>query len=504
GLFSMTVPTGGGKTLTSLAFALDHAIEKGLRRVIFVIPFTSIVEQNAAVFRSALGELGDQSILEHHSAFQDRAESAPQGIEKLQKAMENWEAPIVVTTSVQFFESFYADRPSKCRKLHNISGSVVILDEVQVLPLKLLRPCIAVMDELARNYRTTLVLCTATQPALKAQDEFKGGLHNVRELAPTPDKLFQKLKRVKLHHTGALKDMDIAQRLSDNKQILCVVNNRHHARALYKHINTETGAYHLTTLMCAAHRSQVLTEIREKLKQGKACRLISTSLIEAGVDVDFPIVLRAETGLDSIVQATGRCNREGLKNAEDSLVQVFSVGDEWRTPPELMKYAQAARSVFRQYPDDPLSIDAINSYFRELYWQKGDQNLDEHNILGRIAAGKIENIPYEWITRKFHMIESSIIPVIIPYDEVARQTLQMLYHSNQKIGMVARKLQPYLVQVPEKGYKALKDAGAVQAIQPEYFEEQFLELVNSQLYTKQYGLDFDDPSFLNAQSLVVA
>ena len=297
GLFSMTVPTGGGKTLTSLAFALDHAIRYRLRRVIFVIPFTSIVEQNAAVFRQALGPYGDSAVLEHHSAYQDDRQNAPESAEKLKKAMENWEAPIVVTTSVQFFESLFGDRPSQCRKLHNISGSVVILDEAQTLPMKLLRPCVAAIDELARNYRTSLVLCTATQPALKASDEFKGGLENVRELAPDRERIFAGLRRVTVRHVGAASDADIADTLRENEQGLCIVNNRRHARCLYEKIADKPAAYHLTTLMCARHRSEMLAEIRGRLLEGLPCRLVSTSLIEAGVDVDFPLVLRAETGL---------------------------------------------------------------------------------------------------------------------------------------------------------------------------------------------------------------
>lgn len=501
GLFSMTVPTGGGKTLTSLAFALDHAIQHGLRRVIFVIPFTSIVEQNAAVFRSALGDLGNQAILEHHSAFRDDRETAPQSGEKLRRAMENWEAPIVVTTSVQFFESLYADRPSTCRKLHNVSGSVVILDEAQTLPLKLLRPCIAVMDELARNYRTSLVLCTATQPALKEHDEFKGGLPDVRELAPEPKNLFQKLKRVELRHVGRWSDTEIAQRLTDNNQALCIVNNRRHARALYEAIKDQPGARHLTTLMCAAHRSNFLGEIREMLNQGEPCRLVSTSLIEAGVDVDFPLVLRAETGLDSIAQAAGRCNREGKRDPSASPVDVFSGADEWPTPPELEQFAQAARSIFRHYPDDPLSLDAINSYFRELYWQKGESKLDEHDILSRIAAGQIDNIPYEWMAQSFRMIESTMVPIIIPYDTTARETLNALRYANH-VGGLARKLQPYLVQIPEQGYKALRSVGAIQAVQPDRFGEQFLELANPDLYDDRYGLNWDDPGFIRAENSV--
>lgn len=239
GLFSLTVPTGGGKTLASLAFALDHALAHGLRRVIFVIPFTSVVEQNAAVFRHALGDLGDDAVLEHHSAFvasptprtdPDRYEAQ----KKLQLAMENWDAPIVVTTAVQFFESLFAARPSQCRKLHNIAASVVVIDEAQTMPLKLLRPCVAAIDELTRNYRSSVVLCTATQPALEAP-KFEGGLNQVRELAPDVARLFRQLERVRVRHIRTLDDDALAAELRARPQVLCIVNNRRHARGVRGH-----------------------------------------------------------------------------------------------------------------------------------------------------------------------------------------------------------------------------------------------------------------------------
>ena len=238
GLFSLTVPTGGGKTLASLAFALDHAIAHGLRRVIFVIPFTSIVEQNAAVFRKALEPLGDAAVLEHHSAFvqPDPSRDDPeryQSAEKLKLAMENWDAPIVVTTAVQFFESLFAAKPSQCRKLHNVAGSVVILDEAQTMPLKLLRPCVAAIDELTRNYRVSMVLCTATQPALEAP-AFEGGLTGVRELAPEPARLFKQLQRVRVRHLGVLSDDALTGHMRSRDQALCIINNRCHARAIYQ------------------------------------------------------------------------------------------------------------------------------------------------------------------------------------------------------------------------------------------------------------------------------
>ncbi|AWI79156.1 CRISPR-associated endonuclease Cas3'' [Parazoarcus communis] len=507
-LFSLTVPTGGGKTLASLAFALDHAIKHGLRRVIFVIPFTSIVEQTAAVFRSALSDLGEAAVLEHHSAFvaaplpRSDAERY-QAREKLRLAMENWDAPIVVTTAVQFFESLFAARPSQCRKLHNIAGSVVILDEAQTLPLKLLRPAVAAIDELARNYRSSVVLCTATQPALNAPD-FRGGLENVRELAPNPPELFRKLDRVRVRHVGTLDDDALAAQLRDLDQVLCIVNNRRHARALYQALAYQPGARHLTTLMCAKHRSQVLAEVRVRLKAGEPCRLVSTSLIEAGVDISLPTVYRAEAGLDSVAQAAGRCNRNGERAAELSEVRVFGTANsDWAPPPELRQFAQAAQEVMRQprFRDDPLSPSAIEAYFRLLYWQKGDKELDAANLLGLCAESRIDSLPLETLAAKFRMIDTVQMPVIVPFDDDAREYLKSLHHVD-KSGGLARKLQPYLVQLPRNGFDALRKAGAIQPVAPERWGEQFMELVNEDLYNQHSGLSWDDPSFLSTERLL--
>jgi CRISPR-associated endonuclease/helicase Cas3 len=439
GLFSLTVPTGGGKTLASLAFALDHAIRYGLRRVIYVIPFTSIVEQTAAVFREALGGLGDQAVLEHHSAFIDDEVKAPESRQKLKLAMANWDAPIVVTTAVQFFESLFADRPSKCRKLHNIAGSVVVLDEAQILPLKLLRPCVASLDELARNYRCSIVLCTATQPALNAP-EFVGGFENVRELAPEPQRLFRTMKRVHVNHLGHMDDDALVERITAGHQVLCIVNNRGHARALYESVASFPGAYHLSTFMCAKHRSKVLANVKSTLKDGKPCRLIATSLVEAGVDVDFATVLRAETGLDSIVQAAGRCNREGKRSIEDSEVLIFRPdNDKWPPPPELDQFAQAAREGLRHHPNDPLSLAAIQSYFSLLYWQKGVDALDKYDLLGLFERGGLDGMPFETVAAKFRMIDSGQCPVIIPFDDTARKELDALIYA-ERAGGIAKRL----------------------------------------------------------------
>lgn len=506
GLFSLTVPTGGGKTLTSLAFALDHAMRHGLRRVIFVIPFTSIVEQNAEVFRRALGSLGDAAVLEHHSAFieQPPPRGDPekyQARQKLRLAMENWDAPIVVTTAVQFFESLFAARPSRCRKLHNITSSVVVLDEAQTMPLKLLRPCVAAIDELARNYRASVVLCTATQPALEAPD-FEGGLTRVHELAPDPVRLFKQLERVRVRRIGTVGDERLATLMSDRDQVLCIVNNRRHARALYQAIANAPGARHLTTLMCARHRSKVLAEVRQRLQDGESCRLVSTSLIEAGVDVDFPTVLRAEAGLDSIAQAAGRCNREGKRDAAASEVLVFAVENkDWASPVELKQYAQTAHEVLRHVEGSPLVPGAIRQYFSQLYWQKGGSELDAHDLMGKLARSRPDSLPMETLEQEFRMIESLQMPIIIPWDDAARALIRQLDFA-EGCGGIARKLQPYLVPVPRQGFDALRRAGAVIPVAPDRWEDQFMVLAHEGLYDEHFGLSWDEPSLIRTEFLV--
>lgn len=511
GLFSLNVPTGGGKTLTSLAFALDHAIRHGQRRVILVIPFTSIVEQNAAVFREALGALGEQAVLEHHSAFTDeqRDYRDPDSRDKLRQAAENWEAPIVVTTAVQFFESLFANRSSRCRKLHNIANSVVILDEAQTLPLKLLKPCLAAINELALNYRSSLVLCTATQPALLEESGFRDGLVNVRELAPDPNELHKKLERVSIRHIGSLDDEQLAEQVLSLPQVLCIVNNRRHARSLYEQVRTAEGSFHLTTLMCASHRSDTLDVIRERLRRGLPCRVVSTSLIEAGVDVDFPQVYRAEAGLDSIAQAAGRCNREGRFAKDESFVSVFTVGSDWNTPPELEQYAEACRVVFRKHNDKPLSLAAIQDYFQEVYWIKG-RELDAYSLLSAIEHGGIDGIPYERLARQFSMIESNMRPIIVPYmgldQEGGRVEISSLLNDlrfTDYPGRVAKCLQRYLVQVPEYGFKALAAVDAIQPVNEARFGNQFMELVKPDLYDRECGLNWDDPAFVAAEQTVM-
>ena len=501
GLFTLTVPTGGGKTFTSMAFALEHAKRHGMRRVIYVIPFTSIIEQNATEFRKAFGELGEQAVLEHHSTFDDGKLQNEATKDKLRLASENWDVPIVVTTAVQFFESLFADRSSRCRKLHNIAGSVIILDEAQMLPLNLLLPIMQAIKELAQNYRCSVVMCTATQPAVQAENGFYRGFENVREIAPKPTALFDKLRRTTVQHIGTQTDADLLAKFAEHPQMLVIVNNRRHARSLYDQAKHLEGTFHLTTLMCAKHRSQKLDEIRGRLKNGEACRVIATSLIEAGVDVDFPLVMRAEAGLDSVAQAAGRCNREGKRSSENSFVWIFAPEEQWKAPPELTAQAAVMRLTADSFSDDLLSTQAVAAYFKDLYELKGKE-LDYKQILQmHHNTGQSLDFPFQTIADKFRMIESHMQPLIIPFDVDAEDLISSLHHADH-IGGLLRKLQPYTVQIPEKALAALYKAGRIEPINEKNFGKQFYTLIGLDLYDEVAGLSWTDSVFIKAENLV--
>ena len=501
GLFTLTVPTGGGKTFTSMAFALEHAKHHGMRRVIYVIPFTSIIEQNAAEFRKAFGELGEQAVLEHHSTFDDGKLQNEATKDKLRLASENWDAPIVVTTAVQFFESLFADRSSRCRKLHNIAGSVIILDEAQMLPLNLLLPIMQAIKELAQNYRCSIVMCTATQPAVQAENGFYRGFENVREIAPEPETLFAQLRRTTVQHIGTQTDADLLAKLAEHPQMLVIVNNRRHARSLYDQAKHLDGTFHLTTLMCAKHRSQKLDEIRGRLKNGESCRVIATSLIEAGVDVDFPLVMRAEAGLDSVAQAAGRCNREGTRPSDNSFVWIFAPEEQWKAPPELATQAAVMRLTADSFSDDLLSTQAVAAYFAELYQLKGSE-LDNKKILKmHNDTGQSLDFPFQTVADKFRMIESHMQPLIIPFDGEAENLISSLHHTDH-IGGLLRKLQPYTVQIPEKALAALYKAGRIEPINEKNFGKQFYTLIGLDLYDDVAGLSWEDTEFLKGESLI--
>jgi CRISPR-associated helicase Cas3/CRISPR-associated endonuclease Cas3-HD len=480
GFFSLTVPTGGGKTLSSLAFAMEHAIKYGMKRIIYVIPYTSIIEQNADVFRNIFG---DDAVLEHHSNFEINENNY-----KSQLAIENWDAPLIVTTNVQFFESLFHNRTSRCRKIHNIANSVIILDEAQMLPVPLLKPCMEVLREVTNSYKTTIVLCSATQPALSKTGEFESGLENVREIIPNPAELYNNFKRVKIHwlsknRTKTL-DSKLAEKILEHKQVLCVVNTRRHARELYEQIKDKEGLYHLSALMCPVHRSEVIQKIKDALKNNEKCRVISTQLIEAGVDIDFPVVFRSSAGIDSIAQSAGRCNREGrLQTGE-----VYIFYPEKGLPVGYLRQgAEEADAIIRKY-DDLLSIEAVNEYFLNLYW-KNENNLDKHKILERLSEELLSlNFPFKEIADKFKIIDNAMESIIIPYNDEAKKIIKQLRYA-EFTKILARKAQRFCVQVYPQILRKLE------GVSVERIQDNYLILTNLDLYHNDIGLNYDDPTF---------
>lgn len=498
GIFSLTVPTGGGKTLSSLAFALRHAKQYGLRRVIYVIPYTSIITQNADVFRDAFSDFGDV-VLEHHSNFQvpeDDLEANRDAL-KMRLASENWDAPIVVTTNVQFFESLFATKSSKSRKLHNISGSVVILDEAQMLPVNLLQPSIRALRELAANYQASVVLCTATQPALQRSRALTCGFeeNEVREIVPNHEELYQAFRRVDVKYAGTITDEEIAQRICQEHQILCIVNTRSHARKLFEALGASEGNFHLSALMCPAHRVHRLKEIKRRLDNKETCRVISTQLVEAGVDVDFPVVFRAAAGIDSVAQAAGRCNREGRMGR---LGQVMVFEPEHGLPPgDFRRRAQIGGNVARKYPEDLLSPSAVHYYFSKLYGIEDASGLDSKGILKLIEENaKSLSWPFREIARKYRLIEDENFSVVVPYDEQACKLIERLKFAEFPTAAI-RKLQPYVVQVRKWTFAGMVNAGVVETI-----KSQFYVLTNDSLYRDNLGLCPENFTFRNQEDNV--
>ncbi len=511
GLFTLTVPTGGGKTLTSLAFALDHARRHGFDRVIYVIPYTSIIEQTADVFRTALGD--NDAVLEHHSSFDWEGIDDRREEERIRFAAQNWDRPVIVTTAVQFFESLFANRPARCRKLHRMAKSVIVLDEAQTLPLRLLRPCLAALKELVRGYGSSVVLCTATQPALLKGREGDGfpaaeGLEpeTVRELAPDPPRLYEAFRRVRVEDAGTLDDETLAARLRGANQVLAILNNRRHARTLFDALRNAPGAALLTTWMTPAHRRAVLADIRARLEGGDPVRLIATSLIEAGVDVDFPQVWREVAGIDSIAQAAGRCNREGRRETDE--VFVFRSDSDFRPPADLKQFSEVGLSVLEQHAD-PLSLEAVRAYFRGLYWRRGAELMDaaavagKHGILTALAqAGNQLDFPFADIAGTFRMIEGGSLPLVIRGGRwgITPEALDRLAH-NPHAGGVARALQPFTVQLPARLHGTLLAAGAARFWNSETFGDQFAVLDNPRLYDETAGFSPEDPEDLGGMIL---
>lgn len=474
GLFTLTVPTGGGKTVSSLAFALSHAVRHGMERIIYVIPYTSIIEQNAKVFAEILGE---ENVLEHHSQTEladETGDSETPDARRRRLACENWDAPVIVTTAVQFFESLYAAKTSRCRKLHNLADSVVIFDEVQTLPVPFLKPCISAIGELVRHYGATAILCTATQPELgRLFNELAPEL-SIREIAPEPDELFEFFRRVSFQREGQLANEELAARMTETEQVLCIVNTRKRAREIFQ-LLPEEGRFHLSTLMTPQDRKRVLDAVRERLKERKPCRVVSTSLVEAGVDVDFPAVWREVAGLDSILQAAGRCNREGKNPAEESIVHIFHA--DGRIPRMLKLNVAAAESVLADY-EDVNTRPAIHAYFQTLLWAKGDAALDEKNILQSESS-----FAFRRTAEQFHLIDANTVTIYIPAKADAAD-IQAL-RDGQFSKALLRRLGKGAVNLYDTECSKLAEGGAVEL----HADDGYAILLNEKLYSDECGLE---------------
>ena len=464
GFFTLTVPTGGGKTLSGMGFALRHALRHGKRRIVVAVPFTTVTDQTAAVYRKSFGDTGRGVVLEHHSAAGWRRDDA--GTDEADwaaLAAENWDAPIVVTTTVQLFESLFARTPSKMRKLHRLANSVIVLDEAQSLPAHLLTPILSALRDLVDCYGATVVFSTATQPAFDEIGVFRGSgeEHPAREIATDTAQLFEPLlRRVSYEQVGSIGWEQAAAMMAEapREQALAIVNTRRDALDLHaaaKQITGGSGAlFHLSTLMCRKHREQVLDEVRRRLGAGDPCLLVSTQIVEAGVDVDFPLVLRAAGPLDAVAQAAGRCNRHGLLTGPGKVI-VFEPENHSPLPGSYKRAVNAGRWRLHtlgegERPDSPA---ALAGYFREIY----EGGTDARNI-ERLRA----DLNFPKVARKFWMIEPRG-ECVVEYDGAssdergrmreALDALRSLRDGGVSSGLPARAalraLQPFLVTLPQ-------------------------------------------------------
>lgn len=505
GFFSLTVPTGGGKTLASMAFALAHAKAHGLRRVIVVIPYLSIIEQNAAEYRRILG---DDVVLENHSGVRPPDDATEDEKFRLELVTENWDAPVVITTSVQFLESLFASSPSKCRKLHRIPRSVVIFDEVQTLPAHLLKPTFSVFRELAANYGTSFVFSSATQPAFRESTALPDGFaaQELREIAPDPDELFRKLRRVNYHLPKREETLDwpqLAECMAERPQALCVVNLTRHAKELWeqvKRIVPDGAPVHLSSAMCPQHRLSLIENIRERLKAGQPCRVVSTQLIEAGVDVDFPIVWRALGPLDSIVQVAGRCNREGRLAAGE--VHVFRPLDHKLPPGVYRAAADQAIITLATLGDDESASNRLatdpqvfRDYFHSLYQvvntdyaKRGETSIQQDR----------EQLRFREVSRKAKVISDEGQPVIIARDthglEFAAPLIEEIRNRQLTPGQPRfsrddlRRLQRFMVNVHSHKFQQLESMKHIRPLLPNLE----LYVLDDGFYHPELGLVIDN------------
>lgn len=512
GLFSLTVPTGGGKTLAAMSFALNHALARDMQRVIVVIPFTSIIEQTAKAYREAFSPIGrgeedpdSRNVLEHHSAFDETtAKEENQEIElRRRTAAENWDAPVIVTTTVQFFESLFSNHPGRCRKLHRIAGSVVILDEVQTLPPYLVKPILQAIRELTDHYRCTIVLSTATPPALEKSGWLSDGLTNVTPIIDDSAELFARpaARRVccEWRIEQATTYADLAAEMRSNDRVLAIVHKRQDARELFDALPSDDASFHLSALMCPAHRSEIVARIKTRLAKEQRCRLVSTQLIEAGVDVDFPVVYRALAGVDSLAQSAGRCDREGKLTAAAGEPAGRFIVFRAPTPPPAgtLRAAQSATESLKKLLAaegtelDPFDPEHGRLFFREFY---GTQDLNRGDILSEIEALNFANV-----AALFQMIDDGTNTVVVPWGQGAERAEAFRRNPGRD---TARALQPFSVSVNPRYYNAILDRGLIETVKGYDGLGLATDLFGRTWYDEQTGLQPDAEAGLDPEVLM--
>ena len=462
GFYSLTVPTGGGKTLSSLLWAMHHAVKNRKERIIIAIPYTSIIVQTAATLRRIFGE---ENVCEHHSTFDPenlRTEDhdSEANLVRQRLATENWDYPIVVTTNVQLFESMYSNKPSRCRKLHNLANSVLILDEVQILPLDYLQPIVDGLKSYQRILGISVLFTTASQPVLKGEHQGTTrknfyGFSEIKEIIPQDWQLHEKFRRVELRFDSHRSDYDeVAQRLSEQKRVLCIVNTRKDAAELFNRLPKEGRTFHLSRRMCPMHIQKTLETIRALLKdpEEKIIRVVSTQLVEAGVDIDFPVVFRQESGLDSILQAAGRCNREGKLKL--GATYVFKLNRP--LPSGALSWANAARM---DLPDssDWFSPATMSDYFVHLYAKY--ENFDKKEIVNLLKTNRLQ---FETAAQSFKLIENEGINIIVNFENSAEWVSKI---ENEGFSYeLSKKISKFMVNINQQDFKALCQGGFIQEI----------------------------------------
>ncbi|MGL4381909.1 MAG: CRISPR-associated helicase Cas3' [Vibrio sp.] len=516
GIYSLTVPTGGGKTYASLRFALHHAQKHNLDRIIYIIPFTSIIEQNANAIRGVLDEINaDDWVLEHHSSLEPEQQTW-----RSKLACENWDKPIVLTTMVQFLESLFASGTRGSRRLHQLSNAVLVFDEIQTLPIRCVHLFNNTINYLTRFANSTALMCTATQPLLnqlpeqiKLFGELQLPLEN--ELTPNIEKLYQQLERVSLKNVTKKEGWSAAeitelvqQQLSEAQSCLVIVNTKAWAKTLFQalqsQLTNETKIFHLSTGMCSAHRKQILDEVRARLSSGVATLCISTQLIEAGVDVDFGCVIRFVAGLDSIAQAAGRCNRNGKQ--QKGHVFVLNPAEESVGMLQDIKAGIAASNrIFTEFSEqDLLKPKAMSLYFQYYFYDRHKEMTypakQDQSILNLLSSNQrnINQTPFvlrqSFMTaaKQFKAIDAPMHSVIVPFNDEAQSIITELCALDMRFdaksySSLLKAAQKYSVNIFPNVWQILTDQQAVYPIA----QDEAVFYLSEEFYSQDFGLSLE-------------